>query len=87
MLEFLTFATNGAWRHHYGALMRGIGERKRWRARKKESERKWWVDLYREGGGGGSLSLFFKGILTNQGHNSKVSADIEYYLKSVTNIT
>ena len=68
-------------------LMGGIGERKRWRARKKESERKWWVDLYREGGGGGSLSLFFKGILTHQGHNNKFSADIEYYLKSVTNIT
>ena len=66
--------------------MGGIGGRKRWRARKKESKRKWWVDLYREGGGG-SLSLFFKGILTNQGNNSKVSADIEYYLKSVTNIT
>ena len=84
MRMLFKFATNAVNR---APLMGGIGERKRWRARKKESKRKWWVDLYREGGGGGSLSLFFKGILTNQGHNSKVSADIEYYLKSVTNIT
>ena len=50
--------------------------------RERERENDGWINREKE-----EVEDLYLSILTNQGHNSKVSADIEYYLKSVTNIT